>query len=259
MFKKSLLFLALLAGISPASHAILSASDLVSRARVFLKDSNTSTNRQQFTDGQYLQWASDGQREANSQNWLLQSSVTVTLVAGTTEYAMPTDFMFPNRVWVLVTGQPWQKLPASSFNDLDARYPAWQSVSGGPPMNYFLDMSSQTVYMGFYPAPTSASLGTVSIMYVQNTVDLTSGNTGAIPFNGWFVLQPYASALPYYMAYRAYLTLEETDLANAYLQYWVQFLLIMRQGVNRQPDFNPGAAGFRGSSSPQGMGGLGGP
>lgn len=187
----------------------------------------------------------------------MQSSYTFTLVGGTTEYAMPVDFLFANRVWYLQPSQPYQKLPASSMNDLDARTPGWLNVSGVP-INYYMDMSTGTVYMGFYPAPTTTSTGPVIVYYVQNTADMTTSNQAALPFNSWNAMQPYTSALPYYMAYRAYLTLEEDDLANEYLKYWVNFLLIMRQGVNRQPDFNPPAGALRGGN-PTGMGSLGSP
>lgn len=128
----------------------------------------------------------------------------------------------------------------------------------GPAVAYYIDMSSATVFMGFYPAPVTSSTGPVIVFYVQNTQDLFSTNEGAVPFNGWLPLQPYVSALPYYMAYRAYLTLEEEDTAKIYYQEWAQFLLIMRQGINRQPDFNPAAGALRGGN-PGGMGGLGTP
>lgn len=243
----------LLTVVQGNSWATLSASDILSRARTFIKDQSTAANRQQFSDAQLLQFASDGQREANAQNWLLQSSTTITLVGGTTEYALPSDFMFPNRVWYQQPGQPSSKLPASSMNDLDARTPGWITVSGVP-LAYYIDMSTGTVYMGFYPAPTTTSTGPVTVYYVQNPTDLTV--TTQVPFNGWLALQPYVSALSYYVAYRAYLTEEETDLASPYLQYWVNFLGLMRQGINRQPDFNPPAGALRGGN-PTGMGGLG--
>lgn len=256
--KKLLLSLFLIGVACGTSHATLAASDLISRVRTLVKDSATNSNRQQFSDTQYLQWASDGQREANAQNWLIQSSFTFTLVGGATEYVMPADFLFANRVWYQQpNNQPLMKLPASSMNDLDARTPGWINVSGIP-ISYYIDMSTGSVYMGFYPAPTTASTGPVIVYYVQNTQDMFSTNETAIPFNQWNALQPYVSALPYYMAYRAYLTLEETELAKEYLSYWVNFMLIMRQGINRQPDFNPPAGALRGGN-PMGMGSVGSP
>lgn len=255
-FKQLLLSLLLAWGLSAPSHAVLQASDVLSRARTFIKDQSTVNNRQYFTDAVLLQFASDGQREANAQNWLLQSSFTITLIAGQSEYAVPADFMFVNRAWYQVpSGQPWQKLPASSYNDMDARYPGWQSANGGPPLVYFIDQSSQAVYFGVYPAPAASSTGTITVQYLQSVSDLSS--TSQTPFNGWLVMQPYVSALSYYVTYRCWLTLEEPDLAKGYLDYWITFLQIMRQGLARQPDFNPPAAGFRGSGSPNGQGGLG--
>ncbi len=255
MLKRLLLVTSFLVGISIPSQATLAASDVVSRARTFLKDSQTQPQRQQFTDAQLLQFASDGQREANAVNWLLQSSFTFSLVGGTTEYAMPADFMFPNRVWYQQPGQPYTKLPATSFNDLDARSPGWVTVNGTP-LSYYIDMSTGTVYMGLYPAPVTSSTGPITVYYVQNTTDLSASNETAVPFNGWLALQPYTSALAYYVAYRGYLTMEEPELANGYLTYWVNLLGIMRQGLNRQPDFNPPAGALRGGN-PVGMGGLG--
>lgn len=253
--KRLLLFVTVCLAVRVPCFGSLAASDLVTRARTLVKDASTSSNRQQFTDSQFLAWASDGQREANAMNWLLTTSTTFTLSGGTTEYAMPSDFMFATRVWYQTQTQPMMKLPASSFNDLDARYPGWQSQSGGPAINYYMDMSTSVVYMGFYPAPVSSSTGPVIVYYVQSTIDMSSSDETKLPFNGWTVMQPYASALPYYMAYRAYLTLEEEETAKVYYGEWAQFLLIMRQGVNRQPDFNPAAGALR-SGSPSGMGGL---
>ena len=217
--RKVLFWLAILLAVIPGTSraTTLAASDVLARARVYLRDQSTAANRQQFPDSTLLQFLSDGQREANAQNWLIQSSFTFNLTAATTEYAMPQDFMFPNRVWYQQPGQPYTKLPASSMNDLDARTPGWLNVPGTP-ISYYMDLSSQTMYMGFYPAPTSSNLGPVVVYYVQSPADLTSTNEGAIPFNGWYGMQPYASALPYYMAYRAYLTLEETELAGEYLK-----------------------------------------
>jgi len=109
-----------------------------------------------------------------------------------------------------------------------------------------MDRSSQSIYLGFYPAPSVAnSTGPVIVYYVQQTQDLTSDQSQL--FNNNPLLQPYASALAYYVAYRGFLTVEETDLAQAYLSYWINFLAMMRQGVTKQPDFNPGFVGQHGS------------
>lgn len=244
--RKWLLLSFILLGISSPSRATsLTASDILSRARVYLRDQSTQPNRQQFPDSVLLQFLSDGQREANAQNWLLVSSTTFSLVQGTTQYAMPSDYMAAIRVWFQPSGSTsLQKLDATSFEQMDAQSSGWIGAKGIP-TKYYIDRSAASLNMAFWPAPSvQGSAGPVVVYYVQQTRDVTS--TSDLPFNGVTILQPYASALSYYVAYRGFMTVEETDLANIYLQYWIQFLQIMRQGVNKQPDFNPGFVGSRG-------------
>lgn len=238
--------LLLLAVLSGSVHATtLTASDVLTRARNYLRDQDTSANRQQFTDTTLLQFLSDGQREANAQNWLIVSSFTFTLTQGTTEYSLPNDFMATMRVWVQNTqATSYVKLDQTSFEQMDAQSTGWSSATGQP-TRYYFDRSSQTVQIGFWPAPSVAnSTGTVLIYYVQQTQDVSV--TTAQPFNGNLLLQPYVTALSYYVAYRGFLTVEETDMATAYFNLWVSFLQMMRQGTTKMPDFNPGFVGNRG-------------
>ena len=244
MFRRVLIvWVAILGMLCPVRAALL-ASDVISRARTYLSDQATNANRQYFTDSTMLGWVNDGQREANAINWVFQASMTVTLVSGTAEYALPTEFMATQRVWLQPTGGTYTKLDGTSMDQLDAQTPGWTQATGTP-VKYYVDRSSSTAaYLGVYPTPTSTSTGTLIVYYVQNATDLTTSSQQ--PFNGWNVLQPYVSSLSYYLAYRGFLSLEETDLANQYLVLWQNGLTTMRQGLYRQPDFNPPAAGNRG-------------
>lgn len=237
------ILLAIVSGTSWATT--LTASDVLTRARVYLRDQSTNANRQQFPDATLLQFLSDGQREANAQNWLIQSSYTFTLTLGTTEYAAPSDFMATMRVWYSPPGGGgFIKLDQTSMDQLDSQSAGWTSATGQP-TRYFLDRSTTTIYVGFFPAPSVAnSTGPVVVYYTQQTADVTS--TSAIPFNGNLIMQPYVSALAYYVAYRGFQTVEESELANGYLQLWVSFLGMMRQGIYKTPDYNPGFVGQRG-------------
>ena len=244
--KRLLLLLFVVLGVlTPSRATTLSSSDVLTRARVYLRDQSTSANRQQFPDATLLQFLSDGQREANAQNWLLQSSYTFTLSLGTTEYAMPSDFMATIRVWYQPPGSSYLKLDQTSMDQLDAQSVGWTNATGTP-TKYYFDRSTSTLYLGFYPAPSVASsTGPIIVYYVQQPVDVTS--TSQVPFNGNLILQPYVSALSYYVAYRGFMTVEETDLANLYLQYWINFLQLMHQGMGKTPDFSPGFVGQHGS------------
>lgn len=247
MLRKALFGIVVFLALVPSrAFSSLLASDILTRARVYLNDQSTTNNRQQFPDSTLLEFLSDGQREANAQNWLLISSYTLTLTEGTTEYTMPSDFMAPLRVWYNQNGnQQYIKLYQTSMDKLDAQSTGWFSTTGEP-TQYYTDRTSQGISLAFWPAPSVAnSTGTVIIYYVQQPTDITS--TTQTPFNGDIVLQPYVSALAYYVAYRGFMSLEEPDLANSYLQYWISFLSIMRQGTYKTPDFNPGFVGSHGT------------
>lgn len=216
----------------------LQAGDITARARVYLKDQSTAPNRQQFPEATLLQFVSDGQREANAFAWLMQSSTTVTLVGGTTEYAMPSDFMFPARV--TFNGQ---KITQTSYDAQDSNSLGWQSVNGGVVQQYYINNYLPTPQMGFIPAPTTASTGTVIIQYVQQTQEITSDSQ--VPFNGWVTMTPYHEALVDYTVCRSWQVLEEIEMAQPFCDRWNLFIGAMRSGQNKMPDFNPGAAGRR--------------
>ena len=238
--------LAIVPGTSRATT--LAASDVLTRARVYLRDQGVGVNRQTFPDATLLQFLSDGMREANAQNWILQSSYTFTLTLGTTEYAVPNDFMAVERIWYQQTGQNYVKLLATSMDQLDSQSSGWTSATGTP-IKYYLDTSGgSNILLGFYPAPSIAqSTGPVIVYYVQQTADCTT--TTCSVFNGNLVYQPYASALAYYIAGRGFQTVEETDLASGYFQLWYNFLSLMHQGMGKTPDFNPGFIGQHGAPS----------
>lgn len=249
------LLIVLLSGTAQATTLL--ASDVLARARVYLRDQATGANRQQFPDSTLLQFLSDGQREANAQNGLITHAVNFLTTAPPFtpqiwEQALPSDFMFALRVWFQPQGTnlPYTKLDQTSLDQLDAQSTGWLS-STGPPTKYFIDnantgSSSSSPFgssIGFFPVPTVTSTGTAVVFYVEQTQDCTV--TTCIPFNGQLQLQPYVSALAYYVAYRGFQTVEETDLAKEYLNYWAAFLQIMRLGTTKTPDFQPGFVGSR--------------
>lgn len=216
-------------------HA-LTGAEVISRARTYLRDTSSDASRQRFSDSDLLGFLNDGQREANSYAWLMKSSYTFTLSGGTTEYAMPSDFMATWRV-----EYARKKLDQTSINELDALSIGWKSASGTP-QRYYL-YTATTTLMGFQPAPTTLTTATVTVYYIQRTQDLTSSSQ--TPFNGWTQMQPYHSALSYYIAYRGLWLVGDTSLADRYMQEWSGFIEMMRTGMLKMPDYNPGAAGRR--------------
>lgn len=219
----------------------LSGADIITRARLSLRDTSSDVTRQRFSDAQLLNWINDGQREANSTNFILQSSATITLVAGTTEYALPSDYLTTWRVTINNL-----KLNETSFNEQDANSTGWQKIGVGTPINYYIYLAPNPT-IGFIPCPSSSFISTsgssIKVWYIQQTVDLTT--TSQIPFNGWLQLYPYHSALAYYLAYRGLWTVGDTEQAQQYFAEWQAALGAMKMGIGKMPDFNPGFGGRR--------------
>ena len=182
-----LLFLGSVLGFPSPSHSE-TAAQIILTARTYLGDQSNSPTRQEFLDSTLLSFLNDGQREANATNWLLMSTYSFVLSAGTTEYALPSDFMATQRVIYKNS-----KIDQTSFNELDSNSIGWINVATGTPTKYYIDYYVNPPLIGFFPSPSAASTGTVTIYYVQNPTDLTL--TTQIPWNGWPLLAPYHSAL----------------------------------------------------------------
>lgn len=240
--KRSVLLWGLLIGCISSSEA-MTVSDILSRARVYLKDQASSASRQTFSDATLMTYISDGQREANSYDWLILQRVSITLLANTTEYALPADFMASTRViYKKSSANTYLKLDQTSFNQLDAESMGWMGLSAGTPTKYYVYLTTSPV-IGVLPAPSAASTGTIQVDYVANTVDVTA--TTATPFNGFGIFTPYHPYLVYYVVCRGYQTLEENDLAAPFCDQWTQGIMMMKTGVLKQPDFNPNFGGRR--------------
>lgn len=230
------LFVALTLLLAPLTCHALTVGDIIDRSRLLLRDNFSQATRQRFSNSQLIDWINDAQREANSFAWVLQSSYTVALIGGTTEYAMPSDFQ---ATWRVIYKN--KKINQTSLNQLDAESINWRTVSGEV-NSYYLYLTSTPV-IGFYPAPVNTSTGTAIIYYLQQPTELTS--TTQTPWNGWTQLAPYHSGLSYFVAYRGLWTVGDVELADRYLAEWQQFIAAMKQGLMQAPDFNPGFGGRR--------------
>lgn len=234
--RKILLCFSLLVGLQGRSQALV-VSDILSRARLYLKDQSAVSNRQQFSDSSLLQLLTDGQREANATLWLLSSSTTITLAAGTTEYVLPSDFMFTYRVTLNN-----QKIYMTSFDYQDSQSLGWQTTAG-PPQSYYVNNFLASPTIGFVPAPTTGSTGTVVVQYAQNTPDVTS--TSQNLYNGWVPLGGYQQGLVDFVVCHAWQVLEEMDDSKPFCDRWNLYMTLMRNLQTRTPDFNPGVGGRR--------------
>jgi len=213
------------------SHA-LTGDEIITRARVFLRDTSQDTTRQKFSSATLVNFLDDGQKEANSLAWLLRSSFTFELRANTTEYFLPDRFIASKRVYYKN-----RSIPQTSFGAEDSQSRGWRSASCGTPNKYYIHFGTTPV-MGFLPCPTNTSTGTIEVFQIEQPVTVVSSTQ--TPWNGWQMLSPYHSSLAYYIAYRGFQALGQPALGERFFQEWQLFIDNARTGLLKMPDFNPG-------------------
>ncbi len=219
--------LSLFLGIIPQAQAA-TLSGIQTRCRVDIKD--TGASRQRFSDAQLAAFINESQDDIAQDLWPIRKSFVFELVAGTTYYSMPSDWLHTTR-----TTRDHQAIEEKSLASLD-KNSAWQSV-GGLPTVYFVSFSSRTK-VGFYPFPdTVSSTGTIRMEYIAKATYL-AGSTDE-PFGGVSELQPYADLLVHYCAYRAAMIYGQQDLAAVYLNAYQAGLKTMQKEINTRPSYNP--------------------
>lgn len=221
----------------------LTCKDIIVQSRKDIQDEGITNSQFVILDETMIRMLNDGQREANAYAWLLNQRYTFTLTGGTTEYALPSDFMASQRVMFRKTGQSnWSKIDQTSFNQLDAESMGWMGMTCGLINKYYVWVTTTPV-IGFTPCPVSASTGTVHMDYVAETIDMNSLDD--VPFNGFGILSPYHQSLVYYLDCRSLRILGKPDAATPYCSMWEQAILMMKSGLLKQPDFNPSFGGLR--------------
>jgi hypothetical protein len=231
---RRLLVFAALFAFSATAHASETLSQLITDSRVLVLDS-ASTTRQRFSDTQITELLNQAQRQAVNHSRCLSAALTFSLTPGVTYYALPSNFLYFERVTV---GSKWlqEMTPAA----LDGRSRGWEASSGYPTY-YFINFSSRT-QIGFAPWPAaSTDTDTVKVEYDIAANDLA--NSTDIPFNGVTELQEYQHGLAYYAA-AIMATIEGLDSqAKAYMSVYSQTIKDMTDSCRERPNYLPSATG----------------
>ena len=197
--------------------------------RMLSKDSGNS--RRRFSDATLNGFINEAQREVVMGLLPIQKSIQFELVAGTTYYSLPADFIHIRRLTrdLLVLKE---ESPAS----LDKRS-EWQRVAGLPTI-YFLSFASRTL-VGFYPWPdNSSSTGTIRMDYSAQPAEMTAD--GDFPFNGIVEFYGYHHMLGHYCAYRASLIYGMNDMAAVYKKDFDDDFKRMGETATARPNYTPG-------------------
>lgn len=225
-----IMLLGLLTALTPAGA--LTLSELRAQARVLALDAGTT--RQRYTDARVTAFLNEGQRAVVVEARPLLQAGTLELVAGTTYYDLPGDFLQMHRVT-----HDWEVLPEQTPEALD-RSSQWQ-ITGAEPTHYYVHFASRTK-VGFYPFPeSSSSTGTVRYEYWAQATAMSAD--GDEPYNGVTELLPYHDGLAYYAAARMTAIDGRPGLASFYLSEHRATVERMKSEAKSRPSYRPGASG----------------
>ena len=199
----------LLLGLLQATDCeALTLADLLTRTRVYLKD--TSTTRQRFSDSQLTNLLNDAVQDANLRTFAVVTTTRFALISGTTEYSLPTDNIAVLRV--TINHVP---TPERTFSFFDDRGDDWVVRSTGSVEGYYVRTSSSLVAgvlresMGFFPR---SATGGAHVDYLAQPATLADATD--VPFGSDNKRRnPFHHILAYRAAYMGYLTMGDLDTA----------------------------------------------
>ena len=216
----------------PATAEAITLATLRADCRVLVQDTGSTRNR--FTDAQLLRFLNEGQKDLVQYAKPIRKPYQFELVAGTTYYAAPSDFLSVERLT-----RSHQVLSEQSVKALDKQI-QWQTTPGLP-ISYFVNHSSRSL-IGFYPFPaTTSSTGTIRMEYNASATDLSADSDQ--PFNGIGELQPYGYYVSLYCGYRAALIDSMTVQAQAYYAEYRRGSEMLASDAFARPNYRPGAVG----------------
>jgi len=191
--------------------------------------------RQRFSDSELNGWINEGQRVSDITTLCTEKSYSFDLSAGSTYYAMPSDFLAVERVT-----RDYLVVLEMTQAGLDGRSGEWESQSGLPTY-YFIDFSSRTS-IGFAPFPdVSTDTGTIRIEYQAYNDTLTSDTD--VPFGGIIEFYPYHYALSFYAAYKASVVDERDNKAKVFMESFASINKIMKDQCKSRPNYRPSLIG----------------
>ncbi len=230
MIKNTLKIFVLLIGIASPSWG-LTLADLRVQVRDLAIDNGTRLRYSTTTVDTYL---NEAQRIVILDAKPIIKAGTFELVAGTTYYSLPSNFLQMRRLSLR-----YLDIEEITQEALDNKVGLQWQTSGGLPTNYYIAFASRTK-VGFYPFPdTTSSTGTVRYEYYAQSTDLSA--TTDEPFGGDAELDPYHYILAYYAAYRLTALDGRVDLAVFYRTEFAEGLERMKREALARPSYRPSA------------------
>lgn len=140
-----------------------------------------------WTDEELLRWINEATRDIARRAEVLQTTATVTVVAGTNEYTLPTNVARIYRVnWIPDGSSTEYPLEYQDFNSMDSAGWTWTNAQGYPAV-FTLWGYTPSLKIVLYPSPSAA--GEIKLWYYKYPTELATDGSALsslvdIP-NGW--------------------------------------------------------------------------
>lgn len=227
--------------ISGISYA-LTLSDIETQVRRNIRDTDSSIQR--YSDTILDAVINEAQDVVVNETWCLRLSTAITLVAGTTYYNLPDDFIAVYQVNFLDNSNQWGEMEQISEKVLYDTNPDFEHGGANAPTEYFIRYSTSggnNLQFGVNPIPSTTSTGTVRIDYHNQATDMSSDSD--VPFDGLLHLYPYHDTLWSYATFRIKVLEGKTDEADVYAKLYDRKVEIMKERFKTHPNYNPSIKG----------------
>lgn len=154
--------------------AALTVSDIFTRVQRLFGDESAV----QVTEADVIRWINDAQREVAMQHEsMLIKEDTLSSVAGTNEYALPSDLFTLNHVSykdgdTAGSFYPLRWLPLAALNEYAGGWDGTDYTSGYPQV-YTKDENGKII---LFPTPDKTATNNIKLIYSRYPVDLTSSS-----------------------------------------------------------------------------------
>jgi hypothetical protein len=213
---------------STASSEVTMAT-VTARVRLMIDDPTSDTGTVRYSTATLYDMVNTAHKNMCVATLALETSATQSLVAGTTEYLLPSNEIAIARVTInLNDGNGDTYLPQTTVHVLDSKAGKSWSVSRSSPTVYYL----RNRYIGFYPAPTGSPV--VTIWYYKIPDTMTTGSDYV--FEGFKQLELYWEALASYVAYKILVAEGRTLLLDQLVAEYRGAISAIKSWINLKPD-----------------------
>lgn len=221
------------------SESAVTVDDVTLRVRQIIDDPYTTYGTVRYSSSSLYNLVDQANKMFCLSTRALETSATNQLSIGTTEYMLPSNCMYLERVTMSVTtgtialgNSQLEYLPQKTVWGLDMEDKEWD-ISSSTPTAFYL----RNRYIGFYPAPTWDGIE-VQVWYIKYPATLTVGTDYVL--DGYTQLTPYWELLAQYVA--AKIAMQEgnaalyTAIANEYVAGTREVMSIIKNNPLYAPD-----------------------